>query len=256
MSDFFDGRCSVCGSSVAVATETLDGYICEDCRRKLSPWFEDLEYTDTDDLKEQISLRERNEKNLKVFRPTRKFGESVKVLIDDNSRSFVVYDTMAPVKTTPDLITLDDVLDVSVDVDEECDEIGPDEYRYRYVFLVTVDLDHPYLDHIEFRLNDEALEYISSEKSFLGFGGFDPEGEEDFAYYQDLGDLISDVLNDLEDEDIDTSEYICKPGEFNFGDGESESANGISGEVVTCPWCGSHVKLKDDYICPNCGANL
>ena len=57
--------CVLCGAETdeELGLEVGDGWICEDCAACLSPWVseEDLEFADTEDLEEQVSLREENQ---------------------------------------------------------------------------------------------------------------------------------------------------------------------------------------------------
>lgn len=260
-------RCDICGEEIRGigSTELLDGHICKDCASLLSPWFtEDLDCTELEEIQTQLDGREANQKAIAQFRPTRKFGGDMKVIVDDNAKTFVVTDSRDLWEDNPDIIRIEDVSYCLVTPEEERREIGPKRYRYRYRFLVEIGVDEPdYIDEISFYLNEKPLEYESSEKSFMGFGGFDPEGQPDYDELTALGEKLENVLGD-DDDGTDDGLYAVGRGEFNTqpGDtGEAESyldENGsfVPGKVVVCPWCGSKTIVTDKFCCEHCGGNL
>ena len=203
MRDFGSDRCAVCGGRINPEndTEILDGYICEDCISKLSPWFEEFDCAEVDELKEQMRLRERIDRDLENFHPTRKFGEEGDwmLLVDDEARTFVVTDTLDLEDCDSEVIHFENVTYCDNDVDDECDEIAPKLDRYSYTFNISIDLDHPYLENITYQLNEEPLEYEVKQHGFLGLGGHDAEEEPDYMEYQKLAEKICKVLNNEDD---------------------------------------------------------
>lgn len=256
--------CDICGASIRVIgdTELLDGNLCQDCAKKLSPWFtDDLDCTDLEDIQAQLQGREQNLEDVQEFQPAWKFGFDTKILVDPEAGTFTVAKTRNLYEENTDIIRLDEVLDCTVSAEEDRAEIGPKQYRYRYQFKVDIMLDdHPYLDEIEFILNETPLEYISKEKGFLGFGGFDPEGEPDYDELAALGETIEAVLGGEEEVEIDPGCEV-RPGEFiTSGSGRGPKAEVHEdfqpGKIVTCPWCGSKTVITDRFCCQHCGGNL
>lgn len=267
-------RCCICEKDFPESqlTETLDGFICEDCESLLSPWFMDLDCAETQDLIDQIDDRDQNQLDMADFVPTRKFGEHFKVIVDDETRNFVVAETRDLAEENPDILSIEDVLDCSLDVEETREEIEDELYRYSYTFHMCISMDHPYVDELNFVLNDRSVAFESSEHSFLGFGGFDPENEPLYMQYQELADKITEVLMDEEGEIDRDSRYQVEPGEFNTvladeeeyeEEDEEEEESPVShtpktptDEIIVCPWCSSKIRMTKDFRCPYCGAQL
>ena len=257
--------CVLCGTPVdpEYGEEVYDGWICEDCAQKLSPWVSDLEMLELEDLEEQLDMREENLELLKDFHPTRSFylpGMSEKIFLDDENKRFLVTDGFDIRRENPDIISLDEVVDAEVLVDEEREEIGDGLYQYSYNLSMDISLDHPYLEHIDFLLNAEPLVYESEKKPFLGFGGFDPSEEEGYQYVEGFGYDIFEALMGTEEEI--NHRYDVRPGEFQLGEipepeEEPEKTEvPVAGESMVCPWCGSRTRINEDYRCEHCGGNL
>lgn len=250
--------CELCGKTIGPSGnyELLDGYLCQECADQLSPWFNEFDMAEPEELEEQIRLREENQEKIPDFHPTRKFGDQIKVVVDDQAKTFVVTDSTDLWEDNPDIISFDECINCSVDVQKDCAEIGRKRYRYTYDFQVTLDLDHAYLSEITFPLNAETLAYESSEKSFLGMGGFDPGDQEDYLHYARMGETLENVLMDLEDDQDSTDEYDVQAGEFLVDGAGLEEVDTLPGETVVCPWCGCRTRVTEDFHCENCGGNL
>ena len=251
--------CERCGKTISPSGsyELLDGYLCQDCADLLSPWFNEFDMAEVDELENQIRLLEENQDRIPDFHPSRKFGDDILVVVDDKAKTFVVSDQKDLWADNAEIISIDDCCSCSVDVQKDCAEIGHKRYRYTYNFQVTIDLDHEYLSEITFPLNAQPLQYESSEKSFLGMGGFDPSEQEDYAHYAHMGEILENVLMDLEDEDEFTHEFDVQPGEFSTDpSGCEEVTDHLPGDMVVCPWCGCRTRVTEDFHCENCGGNL
>lgn len=210
--------CQLCGKKIqdAEPKEILDGFICRECEKKLSPWFKGYEYWEKKDLQRQIQSREQNIPALRNFRPTRKFGTKPMVLVDDRAGTFVVAQSTHPNIRDLDLISISNVIDCNVDVEEEREKIGNKRYRYSYRFCLEIDLDHPYLEEICFPITEKPMSYEAEEASFLGFQSFEPEDEPDYQAMQRMCQTLEDVLNDMESSEERTHDYDVKPGEFSL----------------------------------------
>ena len=265
--------CELCGEPVdeEYGAETGDGWICEDCASLLSPWMEDLEFTDTEDLEDQIAAREQNLEDLQDFVPTRSFyipGMDYKLFLDDETGRFLVTEGFHILDENPDILSLEDVMDASVEVEDQREDLQDDLYLYSYNLYMHIELDHPYLSNILIPLNREPLTFESSEKSFLGFGGFDPSEEVSYRNLEDFGQDLSDALLGLEEEI--NHRYDVKPGEFCLDQDESEEDDPEEesdpedspaeapgeGDVVICPWCGCRTHVTRNFRCEHCDGNL
>ena len=255
--------CGLCGNPVdpETGTEYYDGWICEDCLAKLSPWIEDFEALDQDDLEEQLQLREENRKALKEFCPTRSFalpGMTEKIYLDDEKGTFLVTENRDILEENPDLFSLEEVIDASLQVDDDREKLGDHLYDYSYDLSFEIVLDHAYVDEIVFSLHPETLHFESEEKSFLGFGGFEPDEQPAYRAIAEFGQDLSDALTGMEEEI--NHRYDVRPGEFRLTEASSQEASGEelpdSGEVTVCPWCGVRTHVTGDLRCEHCGGNL
>ena len=247
--------CELCGAAIApgAGEETYDGYICEGCRKKLSPFLTDLDILATEDLQEQLELRKGNLQKLLRFQPTRSFflpGMEEKVYLDDRTRTFLVALGRNLREENPEILSLEDVLDAEVEIEDEREEIGDHLYRYSYDLSFRIDLDHSYLSEIRFPLNREPLQFESREKSFLGFGGFDPETQPAYQAVLQFGEDLSNALMDGEEEP--NRRYGVKPGEFSLDAKEPAQEE----NTVECPWCGGRTHVDGSGCCEHCGGGL
>lgn len=78
-----------------------DGNLCKTCARKLSPWFDDRRHSTVEQIEEQLAYREENRKKLAEFHVTRSFGESRRVLLDEDAGLFLVTDETKAAVTCP-----------------------------------------------------------------------------------------------------------------------------------------------------------
>ena len=191
----FDKKiCSVCGSEIKLLgnRKLLDGNLCKDCASKLSPWFSERKSSTIEEIKEQLAYREENEKKLADFSPTTTIeAGSVKILIDEKAKSFIVTRSSNWEKANPDIINLSQVKDCVIDVSEEREEefledangeqvsYDPPKFNYEYEFEVQLAVDSPYYPEIEFDFGD----FVSPKR----------EGAV-YKYYEALGRKIQSKL--------------------------------------------------------------
>ena len=251
--------CELCGADIApgCGEENYDGYICEDCMQKLSPFLDDLDILSTEDLQEQLVLRRENREKLNGFHPTRSFalpGMTEKIYLDDRSRTFLVTEDKNIGEENPDILSLDEVVDAVVEIEDGREKIGDHLYRYSYDLFFCISLDHSYLSEIRFALMEAPLQFESSEKSFLGFGGFDPETQPAYQAVMQFGEDLSDALMDAEEEP--NRRYVLRHGEFSLGGSHQEQPEQKEETSVLCPWCGGRTRIDGSGCCEHCGGNL
>ena len=122
----FDKKyCDVCGEKIGLLgnRKLEDGNLCKDCAKKLSPFFSERKQSTVAEIKEQLAYREENERRLDSFRPTRTFGENMKVYIDDMAGTFIVTRMSNWKSENPDIIGLNQVTSCNLDIDEDRDEL-------------------------------------------------------------------------------------------------------------------------------------
>ena len=164
----FDKKyCDVCGEKIGLLgnRKLEDGNLCKDCAKKLSPFFSERKQSTVAEIKEQLAYREENERRLDSFRPTRTFGENMKVYIDDMAGTFIVTRMSNWKSENPDIIGLNQVTSCNLDIEEDRDEIyyedeegntrsyTPARYEYKYEFFVVINVNSPWFSQIRFSLN-------------------------------------------------------------------------------------------------------
>ena len=168
---FFDKKyCDVCGEKIGLLgnRKLSDGNLCKNCAAKLSPWFSERRSSTVEEIKQQLAYREQNQQALASFNPTRSIGKYYRVILDENAGTFVVSNARDYAAANPDIIRLDQVLDVNLDINESRSEkketkdgkqvsYNPPRYEYSYNFYCTVRVNHPYFDDMKFLLNSGSV---------------------------------------------------------------------------------------------------
>ena len=171
----FDKKfCDICGEKIGLLgnRKLEDGNLCKDCAKKLSPFFDERRHSTVDQIKQQLAYREENKRVLAGFSATRSFGENKKIYFDQRNGTFVV-SRLSPgnwSEENPDVIQLSQISSLSLDVDEDRDEIyttgkdgqrvsyTPPRYKFYYNFDLKFVVNHPYFDDFTVRLNDTRVE--------------------------------------------------------------------------------------------------
>jgi len=164
--------CSVCSNEIKFLgnRKLEDGNLCKDCASKLSPFFSDRRKSTVEHIKEQLAYREANKDKVAQFHATTVFGDSTKVVIDEDAGKFMIANTRDYASENPDVIDFSDVTGVDIDIDESCDEkereakdgrmvsYNPPRYFYSYEFNVVIHVNNPYFDTIRVQVNDSDVE--------------------------------------------------------------------------------------------------
>ncbi len=166
-------ECCICGEKVGIfgGLKLKDGDLCKECKKKLSPFFDEGKESTIEDIKNQIAAREENYKQLDNLQINKIYGEFGVILIDETNKKFVaVKDTsdglfkdpkvikgIEDVKDkNPDIIDFKDIEDVEVKViqtnREEKQTVNgeqvsydPKHYTYMIGFDIIIKLKHPYI---------------------------------------------------------------------------------------------------------------
>ena len=165
----FDKKyCDVCGEKIGLLgnRKLEDGNLCKDCAAKLSPLFSGRKNATVEEIKQQLAYREENKQKLASFRPSKTFGESKKVYIDEAAGTFIVTSRSNWMDANPDLISLSQVTACNTDIKENKDEIyretedgrresyNPPRYEYSYEFNVQILVNSPWFNEIELELSE------------------------------------------------------------------------------------------------------
>ncbi|MBE6791151.1 MAG: DUF4428 domain-containing protein [Ruminococcaceae bacterium] len=176
----FDKKfCDICGEKIGLLgnRKLVDGNMCKDCARKLSPFFSDRRSSTVDEIKQQLSYREQNRQLLRSFTPDRVFGEEKKFFIDSMKGAFVVsrrgqndWD-----EENPDIIPISSVNSCNLRIDQDEEEqyyenangesvsYNPPRYIYSYTFVLEFNVNNPFFDDFEVTLNNTEVEPNTQE---------------------------------------------------------------------------------------------
>ncbi|MBR3868774.1 MAG: DUF4428 domain-containing protein [Clostridia bacterium] len=175
----FDKKyCDICGDKIGLLgnRKLENGNMCKDCAKKLSPFFSDRRSSTVEEIKQQLAYREQNKQILASFSPMFTFGDSDKVYIDPMKASFVVSrrNPGSWSDENPDVIPLSSVMSCNMRVEEDRDEIytegkdgqqvsyNPPRYKFSYDFYVDINVNNPYFDEINVKLNSSRVEGVGT----------------------------------------------------------------------------------------------
>ena len=265
--------CDICGQKIGLFSnnDLSDGHMCDDCADQLSPWCTEYEELSIQDIKDQLEYREENKKAVADFAKSREIGEMMKVILDEDAGTFMVTeaeDEDELAEESPDVISFDDVTECNLYVDDEKEEIfwiddegndvsyDPKRYDYSFEFRMEILLDHPFIDAIEFQLNEDTLDIDYDEDAVAPDEVFDPEQQPEYIRYMDMADAIIDALASGEEEDEDVEEEPEKETDDSDEAKVFTDSEGKKVDYMICPYCGSRSKLTYAGRCENCGGNL
>lgn len=273
----FDKKyCDICGAQIKLFgnRKVEDGNVCKDCASKLSPFFSDRRKSTVNDIKQQLQYRQQNQINLQSFSPTKVVGNSYKVYVDDNSSKFVVCNSDYR-KSNADLIDLKSLYSLKVVVVEDKSEIfqedkdgnevsyQPPRYEYSYDFEVSMKVNHPYFEDIEFKLNREEIDDPTSIM-FNQYVSMVDELKAALSYSGNVLD-VSNITNPLYTSagttynyttTTDSSSWYCpKCGNSNTENFCSKCGTARPTVAVSyCTGCGYKFESSESVkFCPKCG---
>ncbi|MBR2831532.1 MAG: DUF4428 domain-containing protein [Oscillospiraceae bacterium] len=258
----FDKKfCAVCGEKIGIiATRKLEdgGHLCKDCAKKLSPWFSDRRNSTAAEIKAQLEYREANKEAVAAFRPTRTLGRFTKLILDEDARKFVVTDASNLLEANPDVLDFSQVTGCDLDVRENRRELKrtgqdgkqisyiPPRYEYSYDFYVTIHVNTPYFDEMNYKLNaasvstgEQAMNAAPGGWRVQRTGILSGVRTNDYYEYLNLGNEIKDTLTQMRQEIRRDAEEAKAPR-----------------QAVTCPWCGATTTGDASGCCEYCGGSL
>ncbi|MCQ2428095.1 MAG: DUF4428 domain-containing protein [Clostridia bacterium] len=199
----FDKKfCDVCGEKIGFLgnRKLEDGNLCKSCSAKLSPWFTGRRHTALADIKTQLEDREANKARAADFKKADKLGfDSRGMYIDGNKRVFAVCYESDWNGGNPDIIPLSSVKSCRKKIEEHKKErkykdangntvsYNPPVYDYSYDFYIEMELEHPYIDDIRFKVNSMALT--------RGNGSLLSQDDRKIAECERICDLITDTVS-------------------------------------------------------------
>ncbi len=166
----FDKKsCDICNGKIGLLgnRKLADGNLCKDCARLLSPFMTDRRQSSVEEIRQHLTYREENKKQVEAFTPTRILGNTTKVYLDENSQRFLVTRQRDWRDGNPDIVPLSQVIECQLEVKEDKKELyqqnaegkkvsyDPPRYECKYRFDITIPVNSPYFDTIAFELSDE-----------------------------------------------------------------------------------------------------
>lgn len=168
-------ECDVCKKKLSLAEglKCLDGSICSECKKKMSPLFTDYKNTPIEKIKEHLVYREANKPRVKAFVAAETFGEYPKVMVDRKHNWFIVTKATKLSDENPDVFDLSDIQNVLVEIEENKRELHftnkkgktcsykPARYEFTYQFKVNIQMNHPFIKMISLKITKEDVKIIS-----------------------------------------------------------------------------------------------
>lgn len=168
-------ECDVCKKKLSLAEglKCLDGSICSECKKKMSPLFTDYKNTPIEKIKEHLVYREANKSRVKAFVAAETFGEYPKVMVDRKHNWFIVTKATKLSDENPDVFDLSDTQNVLVEIEENKRELHftnkkgktcsykPARYEFAYQFKVNIQTNHPFIKMISLKITKEDVKIIS-----------------------------------------------------------------------------------------------
>ncbi len=232
-------NCSFCGGSIGLLDTTLaDGYLCKNCKKKLSPYYSVSKEDLTPQILLQINDREViNKTRLEMFKPNKFYGDFGCIMIDEERKLFAaVPDTSDSlfgsaksitsldqiIDKNPDVLLFSQIENVRLDltmtsredkqtVDGKQVSYNPKHFTYMCDFTMRMDVNHPYIKSLYIPLSngtvqipcDEPRKISSLDREFLSWA-LDMPGlmyEKNAAYNtcEDLKKLIFGNASGLPD---------------------------------------------------------
>ncbi|HCC35865.1 MAG TPA: hypothetical protein DEQ02_09670, partial [Ruminococcaceae bacterium] len=163
-----------------------DGNMCKNCAAKLSPFTTDRRRTTLNEIRDHLAYREANKSEVAAFNVTRTFGDRTKVLLDEDKQKFIVTSSGRWQSENPDVMAFSQVTGCQSEIRESRTEIkrrdaqgnevsfNPPRYDIDYDFYLTIHVNSPFFNEIEFKLNNSRIE----ERGSVEFREFERQANE------------------------------------------------------------------------------
>ena len=245
-------ECSICGGEIGLLgnRKLEDGNMCKECASKLSPWFSDRRNSTVAEINEQLAYREENKQAVAAFHITRTIGTDMKVLLDEDAQKFMVTRARDLEEANPDVLDFSQVTGCNLDVNESTREektkdkegkmvsYNPPRYTYHYDFTMTLHVNHPYFDEIEFKLNTFSIE-TNTAGAVPAMRKPNPRINQDYKEYEAMGREIEKVFTAARNQIRKEAAAAAAPK-----------------MAVTCPFCGATTTPDASGCCEYCGGSV
>ena len=235
----FDKKfCDICGEKIGLLgnRKLEDGNMCKNCAGLLSPFMTDRRRTPLAEIKEHLAYREANKAEVSMLNVTRTFGDRTKVMMDEDAGKFIVTSSSRWQTENPDVMLFSQVTGCQAGVRESRKEItykdkdgktasyNPRRYDVDYDFYITIYINSPWFNEIEFKLNNNRID----ERHSAEFREFDRQSNE-------IKTVLTQVRQDVRD---------------NIAAANAPKTAG------TCPHCGATTMPGASGCCEFCGGAM
>ena len=260
----FDKKeCDICGGEIGLLgnRKLADGNLCKNCASKLSPFMTDRRTSTVEEIRRHLAYREENARALDGFHPSRVLGGRTKVYLEEGSGRFAVSSRANWRDGNPDIIDVNRVMACDIDVKESRHEeftkdqegkrvsFNPPRYKYEYRFDVTIKVDSPWFDEIEFELTEDRPNnrYTDLYRSYEAQA-------DDLRRALQPGRYAVPAAQDAAPQPPE--QWRCACGAVNAGKFCVEC--GAPRPAARCPQCGWTPEDGRPLprFCPNCGSRL
>lgn len=207
----FDKKyCDICGDKIGLLgnRKLEDGNCCKNCARKLSPWFSERRHSTISDIKRQLVYREGNRAKAAQFQISRELGKEWRVLFDNTHSWFTVTRARDIAEENADILDYSQLTGSRLDVDKGRHELrrtdkdgkqvsyDPPRYEYSYNFNLTITVNSPYFDEMNFRLSPRPIILESEAPSVFSLvRSIDPSYNIEYRRYMQLADEICAAID-------------------------------------------------------------
>lgn len=237
------------------------------------------------EIREQLSWREKNRDRAAQFCTARSFGDRTKLYLDETHRWLAVTRSINFAADNPDVLDFSAVTGCRTDIEEHRTELkyetkntegkvvhrsySPPRYEYDYDFYVTVCVNVPYFSEMKFQLNERPVHIPYRPATITWSGGsFVPNAHEeplDDPYYRRYKEMSEEVCALLEairrgtpyDRNRPQAAQNTPAGNDPFGNIEvSDEAYAEALNLISwmCPSC--RIVNSGTNVCRGCGAPL
>lgn len=258
-------QCAICGKEIGLLgnRKLADGNMCKDCASLLSPFFSDRRESTVAEIQQQLAYRSENKEKLAGFHPTKTFGNGMKLYVDEENGKFIVTRYSDWASHNPDLIDLSQVTGVEKNIEEHKSEIytkdaegkrvsyEPKRYEYEYEFEITIHVNSPWFERINFEISENNRPERLIEKKYSDFKNQLDEIEALL--------LQKEYVKPAEPKKVD-SETVVKPVRPAV---MPKPQNAQKPDTWKCPGCGTEntgnfcsqcgTARPKRWFCPKCG---
>lgn len=235
----FDKKfCDICGEKIGFLgnRKLADGNMCKDCAKLISPFLTGRRQFTLADMKEHLAYREANKALVADFHPTKVINGGKILCFDEDKKQFLVTSSRNWRSENPDVMDFSQVTGCDLDVKESRSELyrslpdgkresyNPPRYEYSYDFNMSIFINSPWFDRIDFRVNEHDIRH---------------RGDAAYREAEAEANEIKSLLTELHDSEREAIKSAAAPK-----------------KATVCSFCGATTTPDAKGCCEYCGAPL